>query len=260
MRRFEGKVALVTGATRGIGAFTARRLASEGAKVAVCGRSQDAGEALVHELGGAQHALFIHADLLNPADCAAVIDTTVATFGRLDILVNNAASTARGTIDSTTVAEFDKIMAINVRAPFLLIQRALPTFQAQYTREGVGGAIINIGSINGYIGGRILMAYSASKGALMTLSKNLANSLSPWHVRVHILNVGWTLTEGELVVKRTEGAPEDWIEQASATRPWGRLLKPEEIAAAVAFLASPEAAVFSGASLDLEQFPIGKLD
>jgi NAD(P)-dependent dehydrogenase (short-subunit alcohol dehydrogenase family) len=260
MNRYTGKVALVTGATRGIGAETARRLASEGARVAICGRSRDDGEAVIQSLGGADHGIYIQANLMNPADCANVIDTTVAAFGRLDVIVNNAASVARGTIDSTTVEEFDSIMALNVRAPFLLVQRAMPTFRAQYEAEGIGGAVINIGSINGYVGGRILMAYSASKGALMTLSKNLANALSPWHVRVHILNVGWTLTEGELVVKRLEGAAEDWVEQAGTTRPWRRLLKPQEIAAAVAFLGSPEAAVFSGATLDLEQFPIGKLD
>ncbi len=260
MQRFSGKVALVTGATRGIGAATARRLAQEGAQVAICGRSIGDGEALAAELGGAGKALFIRADLMRPEDCVATVDATVAAFGRLDVLVNNAASTARGTIDTTTVEEFDNILAMNMRAPFLLIQRAVPTFRAQFEREGLGGAVINIGSINSYIGGRILMAYSASKGGLTTLSKNLANALSPWHIRVHVLNVGWTLTEGELVVKRAEGAPEDWVERANTTRPWGRLLDPKEIAAAVAFLASPEAAVFSGAALDLEQFPIGKLD
>jgi NAD(P)-dependent dehydrogenase (short-subunit alcohol dehydrogenase family) len=254
-----GKVALITGATRGIGAFTARRLAAEGARVAICGRSVEAGQALAAELGGAGRALFIPADLSKPEDCARVVDAAVAEFGRLDILVNNAASVLRGTIESTTAESFDAMIAINMRAPFLLIQRALPTFKAQHAAEGAGGVVINIGSINAYVGIPQLMAYSASKGGINTLSRNLADALSPWLVRVHVLNVGWTLTEGEVMIQRDEGAPDDWAEQGGKTRPWGRLLKPEEIAGAVAYLASDEAAIFSGTTIDLEQFPLGRL-
>lgn len=259
MERYANKVALITGATRGIGAVTARRLVSEGARVAICGRSVAEGQALAAELGGADHALFVPADLSKPEDCAAVVDATIATFGRLDVLVNNAASTARGSIETTTAAEFDTMMAINLRAPFLVIQRALPTFKAQYEREGVGGVVINIGSINAYVGLPALAAYSASKGGLNTLSRNLADGLSPWLVRVHVLNVGWTLTDGEIMVQKAEGAAENWAEEGGKTRPWGRLLKPEEIAGAIAFLASDEASVFSGVTIDLEQFPLGRL-
>ena len=256
--RFAGKVALVTGATRGIGAATARRLTREGARVAICGRSAAAGARMAQELGGPERALFVAADLSRPEDCALVVEATVERFGRLDILVNNAASTARGSLETTSAADFDAMIAINLRAPFLIMQRALPTFKAQHAREGAGGVVVNIGSINGYIGLPQLAAYSASKGGLMTLSKNLANALGQWRVRVHVLNVGWTLTEGEQIVQRDTGAGPDWLAQAAATRPWKRLLEADEIAAAVAFLASDEAAVFSGAAIDLEQFPVGR--
>lgn len=256
--RFAQQVALVTGATRGIGAAIARRLAHEGARVAFCGRSAGEGERLVDELGGRERALFIAADLGMPKACAMVVDTAVAHFGRLDILVNNAASVARGNLESTSVDDFDAQIALNLRAPFLLMQRALPTFKQQFEREGVGGVVINIGSINAYIGAPELAVYSASKGGLMTLSKNLANSLGTWNIRVHVLNVGWTSTEGEQVVQRAQGAPENWLARAGATRPRGRLLEAGEIAAAAAFFASPEAAIFSGAAIDLEQFPIGR--
>jgi NAD(P)-dependent dehydrogenase (short-subunit alcohol dehydrogenase family) len=253
--RFAGKVALVTGATRGIGAATVRRLVREGARVAFCGRTADAGAALVEELGGPDRVLYVAADLSNVDDCALVVDAAVERFGRLDILVNNAASVARGTLETTSAADFDAMIALNLRAPFLIMQRALPTFKAQFEREGAGGVVINIGSINSYIGAQKLAAYSASKGGLLTLSRNLANALSPWRVRVHVFNVGWTLTDGEQVVQRQEGAPEDWAERAGAKMPWGRLMVAEDIANAIAFYASDEAKLFSGGAVALEQYP-----
>jgi NAD(P)-dependent dehydrogenase (short-subunit alcohol dehydrogenase family) len=255
IERFAGKVALVTGATRGIGAATVRRLVREGARVAFCGRTVDAGAALVEELGGPGHVLYVAADLSQPDDCAKIVDAAVERFGRLDILVNNAASVLRGTLDNTTVDDFDAMIALNLRAPFLTMQRALPTFKSQFEREGVGGVIVNIGSINSYIGAPNLTAYSASKGGLLTLSRNLANSLGKWRIRVHVFNVGWVLTEGEEVIQRAEGAPDDWAERAGATRPWGRLMSGDDIAGAVAFYASDDAKVFSGGAIALEQVP-----
>lgn len=254
-QRFAGKVALVTGATRGIGAATVRRLVREGARVAFCGRTHTAGDALVQELGGPDRVLYVAADLTRVQDCAAIVDATVQRFGRLDILVNNAASVLRGTLESTSADDFDAMIALNLRAPFLTMQRALPTFKAQFEREGAGGVIINIGSINSYIGDKKLMAYSASKGGLLTLSRNLANALGPWRIRVHVFNVGWVLTEGEEVVQRNEGAPQDWAERAGAARPWGRLMLADDIANAVAFYASDEAKLFSGGAVALEQYP-----
>jgi len=254
-QRFAGKVALVTGATRGIGAATVRRLVREGARVAFCGRTEAAGAALEEELGGPDRVLYVAADLTRVQDCAAIVDATVQRFGRLDILVNNAASVLRGTLESTSADDFDAMIALNLRAPFLTMQRALPTFKAQFEREGAGGVIINIGSINSYIGDKKLMAYSASKGGLLTLSRNLANALGPWRIRVHVFNVGWVLTEGEEVVQRNEGAPQDWAERAGAARPWGRLMLADDIANAVVFYASDEAKLFSGGAVALEQYP-----
>lgn len=255
--RYQGKVILVTGATRGIGEYIARRMSNEGGKVAICGRSEDEGQALAKELGGPENALFIRADLSKADECFKVVDETVAKFGRLDVLVNNAASVSRGNVENTTPEQFDAMMAINVRAPFMTIQRAMPTFKKQFEEEQNGGVIINITSVNSYVGAPNLAAYSASKGALVTLSRNLGNSLAQFRIRVHALNVGWTLTDGERVVQREEeNAPEDWAERIGATRPWGRLLLPEDIAAAACFVASDEARVFSGEVIDLEQFPM----
>lgn len=256
MQRFTDKIALVTGGTSGIGAATARRLASEGARVAVCGLEAEAGNRMVTELGGEQRALFIHADLTTIEDCYSVIDHTVAVLGGLHVLVNNAASYERATLEFTTPEQFDRLIALNLRAPFFLMQRALPTMQAQYERAGTGGVVINIGSVNANIGAHNLAAYSATKGGLVTLSRNTAAAWAKWRIRVHVLNLGWTLTEGEIAVQRGQGQPDDWAELAGADKPWGRLLKPEEIASAIAYFASDEAQVFSGITTVLEQTPV----
>ena len=156
---------------------------------------------------------------------------TVERFGRLDVLVNNAADTSRGDVRTTRLEDWDRIHAINVRAPFVLMQAAVEVFD----RQGGGGSIVNIGSVNAYIGEPKLTAYSASKGALMTLTRNAAAQLNASRIRVNQINAGWTLTEGEDRVKREdEGKGDEWLDEAIATRPFGRLLAPRDIAYAVA--------------------------
>jgi NAD(P)-dependent dehydrogenase (short-subunit alcohol dehydrogenase family) len=122
-----------------------------------------------------------------------------------------------------------------------------------------GGSIINIGSVNAYIGEPKLGPYAVSKGGLMTLTKNAASTLNKYRIRVNQLNVGWTLTEGEHRVKLEEGKGDDWLEAATATRPFGRLLLPRDIAHAAAYFASDESALITGAVLDMEQYPVGAL-
>ena len=154
------------------------------------------------------------------------MDRAAAHFGRLDILVNNAADTSRGDMRTTTIEEWDRIHAINLRAPFILMQAAVPHFE----KLG-GGAILNVGSVNAYIGEPKLTAYSSAKGGLMTLTKNAAAQLNAARIRVNQINVGWTLTEGEQRVKREqEGKGDEWVAEAVKTRPFGRLLEPADIA------------------------------
>jgi NAD(P)-dependent dehydrogenase (short-subunit alcohol dehydrogenase family) len=121
-----------------------------------------------------------------------------------------------------------------------------------------GGSVVNIGSINAYVGMASLGPYSVSKGGLMTLTRNAAQTLSAHRIRVNQLNVGWTLTEGEDRVKREEeGLPPTWIDEAGKTRPFGRILSPQDIARAAAFFASDDSALITGSVLDVEQFAIG---
>jgi len=144
-------------------------------------------------------------------------------------------------------------MAVNLRAPFFLMQAAIAPMEQQG-----GGSIVNIGSINAYIGEPKLTAYSASKGGLMTLTKNAAAQLNASRIRVNQLNVGWTLTEGEERVKRDEeGKGDEWVQEAVATRPFGRLLLPQDVAYAVAYFASDASACITGTVMDMEQFPVG---
>lgn len=248
--RLQGKAILVTGSTTGIGEAIARRAVAEGASVLIHGRDEARGQALVAELGG-QAALHVD-DIADPAAPARMIAAAVHAFGKLDTLVNNAASVQRSNLSNTDVALFDKIMAINVRAPMLLIQAAVPHLARSR------GCVLNIGSLNAYCGEANLLAYSISKGGLMTLSRNLGDALALEHgVRVNHFNVGWVLTPNEYHVKIADGLPPDWPERVPHTKaPAGRLMKPEEIAAAAVYWMGDESYPMSGSIVDLEQHPV----
>jgi NAD(P)-dependent dehydrogenase (short-subunit alcohol dehydrogenase family) len=252
-RSLSSRVAVVTGSTSGIGKAIAQHFAALGAAVVVHGTNEPNGAAVVagiRETGG--QAVFVAGNLLDENDCHETIATGVREFGGLDILVNNAADVSRGTVESVPLALWDRIIAVNLRAPFILTQAAIPHMRARG-----GGSIVNVGSINAYIGEPKLCPYSVSKGGLMTLTKNAAAYLNQYRIRVNQLNVGWTLTEGEHRVKLAEGKGENWLEEAAATRPFGRLLEPIEVAYAAAYYASDEAACITGSVMDLEQYPVG---
>ena len=248
------KIALVTGSTSGIGRGIARYFASLGALVLVHGRDEEeAGRTVGAIVAAGGTAAAYCADLADAGACRALVRAAVERFGGLDILVNNAALTTRGRIEDVPVEVVDRIFAVNLRAPLLLTQAAVDPMRARG-----GGAVVNIGSVNAYIGEPKLCPYSVSKGGLMTLTKNTAATLNRYRIRVNQINAGWTLTEGEHRVKRVEeGKDDDWLREAEATRPWGRLLEPQDIAYAAAYLSSDEARLVTGAVLDLEQYPVG---
>ena len=174
-------------------------------------------------------------------------------WGRLDILVNNAGIFPRGNVESTSVALWDEVFSVNLRAPFILCQEAL-----KHMKDGAGGCIINIGSVNAHFGLKNLLAYSASKAGLTIFTKNLANDMLRYRIRVNQINPGWVLTEGEHHVQSVaEGRGENWLEEANETRPFGRLISPEEIARAALFFATNE--LITGAVLDYEQVVIGAI-
>jgi len=249
-----GTVAVVTGSTQGIGAGIARKLAGQGARVVVHGLEKQlaGGEKVLAEIraAGSDGALLV-GDLKQEAHCREVIHLALERFGRLDTLVNNAGVVHRGTIEDTSVALWDEILAVNLRAHFILCQEAV-----KHMKERRSGCIVNIGSVNAHIGLRNLLPYSASKGGLMTFSLNLANYLSQYRIRVNLINPGWVLTEGEHYVQSiVEGQGENWLDEALKSRPFGRMILPEDIGNAVLFFATNE--LISGAVLDYEQSPFG---
>jgi NAD(P)-dependent dehydrogenase (short-subunit alcohol dehydrogenase family) len=250
--RLTGKVAIVTGAAQGIGEATARLFAARGvAGLLLTDRNEEKGRAVANALAEqGTRAEFVTADLADPAAVARIMPAAERAFGRLDILCNIAASTERGSITDTDQALFDRIFAVNVRAPFFLIQDAVKLMQAQK----IEGAIVNILSVNAHGGADFLAPYSASKGALMTLTRNTAGALLKDRIRVNGLILGWVDTPGEHeTLKRFHGAGDDWLVEAEKSRPFGRLLKPDEVARAVAYLASAESGLMTGALIDFDQ-------
>jgi len=248
--RLQNKVIIITGSTTGIGKAIAKRCVQEGAKVIIHGLEKD-WAIEVHKELGEMNAEILIGDLLDPGIPKQLVDLAVSKFGRLDAIVNNAAIVASSNIQTTDVAFMEKIFRVNSIAPLMLIKAALPELDKNK------GAVLNIGSVNAYSGEPNLLAYSISKGALMTLTRNLGDTLHRENgVRVNQINPGWVLTETERERKNDHGLPEDWYKDLpSVYAPAGRILWPEEIAAAAIYWLSDESGPVSGQVVDIEQHP-----
>ena len=248
--RLQNKIIIVTGSTTGIGKAIALRCVAEGAKVVIHGLERDLGEAVAKEIGTDNAVLHIE-DIANEGAPQRLVDLAVNTFGKLDSVVNNAAIVAASNIHTTTPAFFRQMIEVNTIAPFLLIKAALPHLIRSR------GCVLNIGSVNAYSGETNLLPYSVSKGALMTLTRNLGDSLNREHgVRVNQINPGWVLTEKEIIRKRDHGMPHDWYKELSNVfAPAGRILLPEELAAASVYWLGDESGPVSGQVVEIEQHP-----
>ena len=236
----EGKVALVTGGSRGIGAAIVRRLAAEGAKVAFTYVSSEAkADALVADIeaeGGT--AIAIKADSADADAVKAAVQQTVDRFGGLDILVNNAGILIRGTLDEFDLADFDRMLAVNVRAVFAAAQAATASMQQ-------GGRVITIGSVSadrsGIAGASV---YSMTKAAVAGLTRGLARDLGPRGITINVVQPGPTETDINDIPEQRE-----WLKPMMAI---GRMGKDVEVASLVAYLAGPEAAFVNGSALTID--------
>lgn len=252
MNKMDGKICLVAGATQGLGAAIAQRLAAAGAAgLVITGRSAEKGDVVAQriaaETGCPTH--FLRADLTVVEDCRGAVEETERKFGALHVLVNAGALTDRGTILDTSPELFDRMMATNLRGPFFLMQSAI----RQMIRQGIAGAICNIGSISALSGQPFISAYCASKGGLATLTANTAFAVMKNRIRVNQLNLGWMASDHEIALQAAARGDADWLQSVAADMPFGRLIDPAEAARAVNFMVSDDAGLMTGAIVNYDQ-------
>lgn len=254
----DGKVILVTGGTQGVGEAIAREAAASGAKaVCITGRDAARGTRVAKEIEGRFcPVLFVAADLGDAEACRRIVAQASERFGVVDGLVNAAGLTDRGTIENTSVELWDRLFDVNARAPFILIQETVRRLQAAKQP----GSIVNIITRSSHGGQPFLTAYSASKGALAILTKNVAHAMRNHRIRVNGLNIGWTETPGEHAIQKRDGKPADWLERAEPMQPFGRLIKPHDVAAASVYLLSDASEMMTGALIDFDQNVMGAYD
>lgn len=246
-KKFAGKVAVVTGATSGIGHACAVGFAHEGANVVCVGRKEEALKTVADEVRSAgAEALTIRADLSVDSEADRVIDESVEAFGGIDVLVNAAGFLTTGTIETTAIDSWDEMMNVNVRAVFRLMQRSLPSLIERR------GNIVNVSSVTGLRSFPGVLAYCVSKAAVDQLTRCSALELAAKGVRVNAVNPGVVVTEIHKRGGMNNEAYAAFLEHSKTTHPLGRTGRPEEIAALVLFLASDDASWVTGATYSID--------
>ena len=244
----KGKIALVTGASGGVGRGCAVRLAAEGVRVVLIDIDENGGKETLTKIraeGG--EAAFLLADVSQTQQCERAVQKTVEIFGGLDILVNNAGIFPRAYLEETTEEFYDNMLGINLKGPFFLCKYAVP-----FLRRRGGGSIINTGSVHGLGGDSRLVAYAVSKGGLLTMTKNLAVGLAKDKIRVNYMIPGWVLSATERRIRREMGQDENWLKDREPRLPMGRFQTPQDSANLVAFLASDDSAMITGCVLNVD--------
>jgi NAD(P)-dependent dehydrogenase (short-subunit alcohol dehydrogenase family) len=241
--RLEGKVAVVTGGATGIGAAIATRFVEEGAQVVIADIDDAPGEALANALGPA--VAYRHCDVAKVQSLQKLFESTEARFGRLDVLVNNAAIQSTHDFERTTEEEWDRIVGVNLKAVFFGIREVIPCM-----RRAGGGVILNTSSTFAIVGSAGYSAYHATKGGVDSMTRAAAISLIKDRIRVNAVCPGTTMTTGLVAsVKRTAVDYQAAMDSYASRQPMGRFAQPTEIANAYVFLASDEASFVTGESL-----------
>jgi len=250
--RHKDSVAIITGGAQGVGRAIANQLVNEGCrKLVIAGLDRDKNATTFAEFEerGCE-VVFVAADLQNVRSCLNLVDVAINAFGNVNVLVNAAGSGARGSLVDTSEETWEHLMGVNARAPFFIMQ----AFVKHRLEQGGGGSILNIVSLCAHCGQSYLAAYSASKGALATLTKNVANAYRFDQIRCNAISPGWMDTPGEdATQRRFHGATDGWLERAEATQPMKQLCKPHQLAHLASYMLSNEAGVMTGAMIDYDQ-------
>jgi NAD(P)-dependent dehydrogenase (short-subunit alcohol dehydrogenase family) len=248
------RVALITGGAQGIGAGAAQRFLTDGfAGVTLVDRNAARLEQEAVTLRKYGKVERLVADLRDEATPARAVSHCMSKFGRIDVLINAAGDTSRGGIDDTTPHLFDQLFDVNVKAPMFMMQKA-----AAEMVKAKSGVIINVTSMIAYGGPPNLATYSATKAALVALTKHAAQTFAWQGIRAFAINLGWALTEGEQNLQTGfHKLAKDWSKEIGARMPSGRLISPDDIADLCAYLVSPSAQMMNGAVIDFEQMPVG---
>lgn len=247
MEDFKEKTAIVTGATSGIGRAVAVKLAAAGARVVAVGRNEENLAALASEIENAGSIVkTTRADVTEESTAQKIVETAVENFGQIDILINAAGIIGNGTIENTALGAWDEMMNINVRAVFLLMQKAVPFL------ERTKGNVVNVSSVSGLRAFPGVLAYCVSKAAVDQLTRCASLELAPKQIRVNAVNPGVVVTE----LHRRGGMNDEnygaFLEKSKQTHPLGRVGKPEEVADLILFLASEKAGWITGVTYSID--------
>lgn len=239
--------ALIIGGTQGLGLAIARRLKAEGCKnLVIAARGAEKGAAAASEIG----AEFLPVDLADTASVQALVEAAAAKMGQITALVNAGALTDRASILDCSPEVFDRMMAVNVRGPYFALQRVAQLAIA----AGHPASVVNILTVSTWCGQSFLSPYSASKMALLNVTKNAAQALRGYGIRVNGINCGWMDTPGEdETQKRWHGAGDDWLEKAEAAMPFGMLVKPDHVAGLASYMLGSESGVMTGSIVNFDQ-------
>ena len=245
--RLEGKVALVTGGSDGIGKAIAKTFAKEGAKVVVASRNEAKGKKALAELNGLGEATYFTVDISKPDQVRQMVDYTIQRYGRIDVLVNNAAICPPGDVLTTTEAIWDEVIDVNLKGIFLCCKNVIPHMQANG-----GGTIVNIGSINSLMAMENEAAYDASKGGVLMLTKAMALDFAKSNIRVNCICPGAIETPMLNASLETAKNPQAARESLVQKHPLRRTGTPDEIAQAALFLATDDSSFITGATIPVD--------
>jgi NAD(P)-dependent dehydrogenase (short-subunit alcohol dehydrogenase family) len=243
----EGKVAIVTGASSGIGRATAILFCERGTKVVAVGRSEKDLRSLSDEIHATNGQIRTYlADIRETSQIQRLIDETIETFGRIDVLVNSAGIISNGSIETTTLEDWDKVMNVNLRAVFFLMQKCIPHL------EKTKGNIVNVSSVAGTRAFPNVLAYCVSKAGVDQLTRCAALELAPKGIRVNAVNPGVVVTNLHRRAGMNEEEYQEFLKRSKTTHPLGRVGEPREVAELIYFLASDKASWITGATYEID--------